>query len=395
MATRYRALLRIPGVGALFAFNFVARLPDGMLNLAILLAVARSTSLATGGVAAGVYAVANAVGGPVRGRCVDQFGPARVIAVSAAMQITALVGLAAVVSQDSAPATLVLSALVGVTGPPLVATARGVWTRALPVDQLRATAFALESALGELIYIAGTVLAGTIGGAAAAPVSLLVAAGLRLVGCAGLLSSPLLRLWTPGGLTGRPRWGALASGQLRALLAVQLFTFAAFGAVDVAVTSFAGHHDATGYIGLVLGCYGLSSAIGGVVQGSRDWRSPLARQQSAWLFAAAALLVPVAFAPTMLVLALLMLLAGFPIAPASTLAFSLTAVFAPAGTDAEAYTWLTAATYVGLAAGTSSAGLLHRSGAAFALAIAASTVGALISLAPALHRQPLARCDRR
>ena len=376
---RYAAVLRTPGAAPLVGFGFLARLPDGMLNLAILLAVSRSISLAVGGVAAGAYSAASALGSPLRGRWLDRRGASSVVLASGLGQTALVAGLAVAVHTNSRAAVLIVAALAGLLSPPLVAAVRGVWMRVLDSEETQATASALESVIGESVYLGGTVIAGTLGGAAPPIVVLLVAAGLRVIGCVGFAMSPLPRRW-PGRTTqhGEPHAKALASRTLQILIAVNVIGFAGFGAVDVAVTHFTAVRDQAAYVGLLLAGYAIGSIAGGLYQGAHTWRWSLERQLVVLLAAAAALLVPVAVVTTTPLLFIALLVAGLPVSPSATVGFLLVGRDAPPGADAEAYTWLTAASFVGLAVGTSVGGA---TGHAFWVAVAFAAVAALSALA--------------
>jgi MFS family permease len=382
MGGRYALVVRTPGAVRMIGFGFLARLPDGMLNLAILLAVTRTTSLAVGGIAAGAYSAANALGSPLRGRWLDWRGATVVILASGLGQAALLLGLTAAVHAGSRALIVVIAALAGLVGPPLVAAVRGVWTRTLPSEPARTAASAMESVIGETVYLSGTVLAGSLGGAAPPVVVLLVTVGLRTVGCVGLAGSPLMRQWPARERTSAGRATALASRTVRIVLAANVLSFASFGCVDVAVTHFTKLRHDTGYIGVLLAGYAIGSMLGGAFQGTRDWRPPLGRQQVVLLALVAALLIPADIATTTPTLFVVLLIAGLPVAPSATVGFLLVGREAPPGMDAEAYTWLTAASFVGLAIGTT---IGATAGHAFTLAVILAAAAA-VSSTPLLRR---------
>src|ERR1700729_3258795 len=94
MVARYRSVLSVPGCARLLGTALIARLPQGMTSLAILLLVrAHTGSYAAAGVAVGAYDFATAGGAPLLGRLVDRFGRARVLAPVAGVQGLMLVAL--------------------------------------------------------------------------------------------------------------------------------------------------------------------------------------------------------------------------------------------------------------------------------------------------------------
>src|SRR5919108_6205951 len=87
MLSKYRSVLSVPGAARLFATALVARMPQGMAPLAILLLVRGAThSYAAAGIAVGVSAFATAGCAPMLGRLVDKLGRRRVLLPLAAGQ---------------------------------------------------------------------------------------------------------------------------------------------------------------------------------------------------------------------------------------------------------------------------------------------------------------------
>jgi hypothetical protein len=73
---RYRGLLRTSVAARLILASVVARFPLGMTALALILLVQREFGgFGTAGLLTGCFGIANGLGAPVRGRCVDRFGP--------------------------------------------------------------------------------------------------------------------------------------------------------------------------------------------------------------------------------------------------------------------------------------------------------------------------------
>src|SRR5579884_3579905 len=94
MLSAYRPVLSIAGVPRLFASALLARLPQGMASLAILLLVRDSThSYVAAGLAVGADALATAAMAPVQGRLIDRRGRPRVLAPVAIGQSIVLVAL--------------------------------------------------------------------------------------------------------------------------------------------------------------------------------------------------------------------------------------------------------------------------------------------------------------
>src|SRR4029450_1602445 len=75
---RYRALFHVPHVRRLVLSGLLARLPMGMIGLALLLLVRENGgSYSAAGAVSGAYFVATAAGAPIAGRRVGRHGQAR------------------------------------------------------------------------------------------------------------------------------------------------------------------------------------------------------------------------------------------------------------------------------------------------------------------------------
>src|ERR1700749_4929296 len=94
MVARYRSVLSVPGCGRVLATALIARLPQGMTSLGILLLIrAHTGSYAAAGIAVGAYDFATAAGAPLVGRLVDRFGRRRVLGPEAMLQALMLAAI--------------------------------------------------------------------------------------------------------------------------------------------------------------------------------------------------------------------------------------------------------------------------------------------------------------
>src|SRR5918994_3253982 len=128
---RYRALFHVPHVRRLVLSGLLARLPMGMVGLALLLLVReRGGSYGAAGAVSGAYFVATAVGAPIAGRLVDRRGQARILLSRAAIFPTLLAGVCALALLD-APLVLTgaAAAAAGALMPPVGASLRRTRSR--------------------------------------------------------------------------------------------------------------------------------------------------------------------------------------------------------------------------------------------------------------------------
>jgi MFS family permease len=373
--SRYAALLRAPGVLRLVVFSIGGRVPQGMLALAFVLLMREAGhSYAEAGVVAAAHALALAATAPVLGRLVDRLGPRAVMLPLAAAFPLALVGFTAAAKAGGSLAVLApLSALAGALLPPLGASMRALWPRLVPAPELRQAAYGLEASLQEIIFVTGPLLAALIGGASPAA-AVLVAAALAGIGTFGFAlapSPPAAPLEAHG--PAPTRAGALAAPGVRIILVVALGMGASFGIVEVAAPAFAEEHGAVRSAGgIALAALSFGSLVGGLWAGSRGTgRAASSRLAVALVGYAAAMFVPGALAGSLAVLAVLLAVAGFNIAPAFAAAYGLLDALAPPGTATEAFAWISTAVVAGVAVGSAMGGaIVEASGSSAALLVA-------------------------
>ncbi|GLZ37118.1 MFS transporter [Actinokineospora sp. NBRC 105648] len=386
---KYWHCLRQPYALRLLAVNFLGRLPNGMGALATVLFLrANDVSYGRVGAVAAVYGVCTAIGSPVLGRIVDRRGQSTTLLVGA-VGSGAGFALLAWLGGSSFPAALAGVAVAGFFMPPLEPALRSMWPSVLPDASTVEVAYALDTALQNILFVAGPLVVVLLVGATSTTTTLLVIGVLGVLGTLLYTANPPVRRWRG---EQRPRhWaGALRSPLLVVLLAGMLFVGAVVGVFNVATVAYAERTGAPGFSGVLLGAFSVGSLVGGLAYGARSWSGePLRRLL--WLLVAMAActwpLVVVADRPTMVVL---ITFAGLGLAPVLTCTFVLIGKVARRGTVTEAFAWVTAVFLGGSAAGSGAAGaVLPHLGLAptFAVAGIAATLAFLVVLsAPSFAR---------
>ena len=169
--SRYRVLFAVPELRRTVAFSIAGRMPIGIAGLAILLFVqARSGSFTFAGTTSALYVLGLGVVAPFLGRLIDRLGPTPVLTICAVLYPAALVGLTALVLNSASTAGIYASAmLAGATLPPISACIRAMYPRLLKDASLLHTAYSVDSALVEAVFILGPALvAGALGACAIA-----------------------------------------------------------------------------------------------------------------------------------------------------------------------------------------------------------------------------------
>lgn len=334
----------------------LARLPLGMTPLAVLLLVQGATgSFASAGAVTGMFALMSALSSPVRGRLVDRLGARRVLLATGVLQPVSLVVLVFGATHDPVVSRAVFAAagFAGALLPPVGPVVRVLW-RGLPTAALQDSALAADSvALQVVYYAAGPPLVAVLVTRVSPAFSVLVIAGLTLVGVIAVVAAPDLGAWQRQARRGM--LGALSTPGLVLVLAVVVLTAAAIGALEVAVAGFAVHRGSGNASGVLLGIFGLGSVIGGLRYGARPSLRPRLRYSRALAALTAGLVLPV-LAPGVLILAGLLLVTGLAAAASSIVQFATVGRLAPRPVLTEAFTWLLSASQAGAAAGTAAAG---------------------------------------
>jgi len=355
VVTKYRVILLRPGAFELFSTALLARLPQGMSSLAILLLVREGThSYAAAGVAVGAFAFASAAAAPVVGRVVDRLGRARVLVPLSLAQACAYAAL--VLAEPSGTgALIVLAAVAGALMPPIAPVVRVLLRDVFDDPPSRETAYALEAVLQELIWITGPLIVAVVIAFTSPRGAVLLLGAVGVSGTTLFVRSPLVQA-VHGHALQRDRRSALASPQLRVLLAPVALTGGALGATEVGLPSLALHAGSRPASGVLLALWSLGSMAGGLSYGARVWSSPLSSRYRLLLALAVVCTAPLIAARSIAAGLVCSFLAGLTIAPVFSCQYALVGHAATQGSETEAFTWVAAALIGGIAAGSAAGG---------------------------------------
>lgn len=313
LGARYVHILRRPGTARLLLPALVGRIPDSIAATAIVVLVRSVTgSYSTVGFAAGAFGIGTAVSAPLTGRAVDRLGQRRMLPVLTVAFAGAPAALAAACGHLAAGELDALAVVAGLVRPPIEAALRAMWPRLVPPAQVDA-AYALDSTVQELIWIAGPLL-----------LALLLATGrpqLPLIACAvvSVVGTVLYAMGLRAAPGGRPDAssapGPLRRSALRILLVPAACYGVATGILNLALVAFAGAHGGVAWAGVLVAVWGVGSLAGGLLYGSRDWGGPVETRAMSCLALFGAALLLLAVTPGLVVLALLMIPLGVPLSP--------------------------------------------------------------------------------
>ena len=371
----YRALFGTPQVSGAVAASIVGRLPISITGFAILLYVhAQTGSFERAGAISAIYILGLALLAPFLGRLIDRLGPRRVLTVGAVAYPVALVTLVAVVPVESlwiAP----VAAVAGASLPPITVAMRALYTQ-LVDDTLLSTAYSLDAALIELIFITGPMIVSVFAAYEYAQGAILLAALCASIGTALFLSSGAVRAWETHPSKKRTR-GPLAQPQLFVLFLVTLLNASAFGLFEVAIVGLATAQALPSAAGIILGLASVGTTLGVLIYGSRSWLAPLTQQFFYSLLMMAAGIVSVAPVQNLFLLGGLVVVACAPMSVALAITSLLISRIAPREILAESFTWMATSLLVGISAGLAGGGVLVDHTSPFAVFLFAAGLAAV------------------
>jgi MFS family permease len=383
---RYAAILRSPHVAPLLGASMLARLPYGMFALALVLYLAEERgSYAVAGIVDGAFGIGAAIGAPLQSRVIDRLGQGRVLLPLACVDAAAT-GVLILLTEAGAPtgALMACAFVGGFAIPSLGAALRTLWPALLARRrEMLPAAFALDSVAIELVFTSGPLVAAAIVAVVSPIAALILCAICTLVGTALFVTREPSRTWRPDPAAGsNGLLGALRSPGVRTIMAATVPIGFCFGVVEITLPAFASLHGAPEWAGALLSVWAAASAIGGLAYGARTFTAPLPS-----VYVGLAALLPLGFlpalaAPSVAVMAVLIIPAGLLIAPLGAAANQLVGEVAPAGAETEAYTWPVTAMLAGFAAGTAAGGGLVEHvdwHASFVAATCTGVLGALLA----------------
>ena len=372
----YRALLRIVGP-AYILVAFLGRIPLAMSQLGVLVLVSSELdSYGAGGAAAGILAIANAVGSPLAGALADRIGQRPVVLVQSLLGAAGLASVVFVTDPDTSRVLIyAAAALTGFAMPQVGPLARVRW-RPITRDEgdqrrLVDAAFSYEGAADEASFVLGPAMIGVLA----------IIAELAVFGswfAVHWTSELVAKRSTTGGAGSEPLW----SVAFAVLVVAQLCVGAIFGSVQTGTAVLARADGHAGSAGLIHAVLGIGSVVAGLAITALPERILYATRM---LVAAVGLLL--LSAPLLLVdsigsLILVIALLGFAVAPYMISNFALAGILVPVHRVGTAMTLLAGATGIGYALGASIAGRLADDGGhtpAFAVTIGAAGVAVLLA----------------
>ena len=383
----YRYALSRPGVLNFSVAGFIGRLPLAINALAIVLLVSNVTgSYAYAGVLSALLAITAGLVSIASSRVADRRGQTGVLRVLAVAHSSSLVLFTLSVLTDyPRPVQVILVIAAGATAPAIGSYVRARWSHVSIDASMVRVGFAWESILDEAVFTIGPIITTAVAFSLGFGAPLFLAAALVLVGSLWLAGS---HSSTPpphlGQSTGISMWAVVRSPGLPALVVAALGLGTVFGTVDVGVVAFTAEQGTGAFAGVVLATFAVTSMVGGIVYGMREW--PGALQWHPRLAACALVMVTIAlpFSTSNAFLITVIALAGFSVAPGLIGVFTLASRLVPRRHLTEGLTWTNSGLAAGFALGSAVTGVVvdsfgPRAGLAMSVAGALFAATALMS----------------
>lgn len=378
----YLHVLRTPHAVPMVLSAFIGRLPLSMVGLGSVLLVADETgSYAFGGAVAAVGAVTTAASGPLIGRLADTVGQRRTLLPVVAVFAAAGVAFLAAVKDGWPTWTVFASAgLGGACIPPVASMIRVRWTHLLRGTNRLPAALAMESVVDEFVFIVGPVLVtflSTTGHSTSGVVTAFVLAvvGTLLFAAQGRTEPP------PHGHVSRNGPSAIRTPGIRVLFVVGAAIGAILGTLEIGLVAFADEVDARSLSGVLIAGLAAGSMVSGIGWGTVHWRAPLRRRLAIVLTALTVLIVPLLLIQDVWLMVPFVVVAGVAVSPSLISSFTLAELLVPPSATTEAFTWIGTALGLGVAVGSSLAGVIVDevgANASLLVAVVAAGAGAVV-----------------
>jgi MFS family permease len=357
MASAYRRIFQAPGTIGFSSAAFFARLPFAMVPIGIVAMLSQTSGeYWLAGAVAATFALTNALVAPQISRLIDRRGQSPVVIPTTILSVAAFAALILTANRNGPSWILFVSAFLAAFMPSMPALVRARWTEIFRDRPELSTAFAFESALDELVYIAGA--------------SLSVGLAVELFPEAGMVASTLmLALGSAAFILQRatePKVraaeGAVAQGSAIRLRAVQIITLAlvfvgaTFATAEVTVVAITKALGAPNAATLIIGVYALGSFLVGFVLGAVHLRLTLHRQLLIAVGVLAVTALPLLIADTVPLLTLAVFVSGVAISPTFITAFGLIERRVPESMLTEGVTWVMTGIGIGMALGSFASG---------------------------------------
>ena len=345
----YLDLLRIQGVLRIVLSQLTAQFPFGMLSIAFLIHIERvHDSFAAAGAVIAALSSGHAVVGPLTSRWMGRLGMRTILlwttfVCSATITAMGLLPL-------SVPALIVLGFIAGCSMPPIQPAVRTIYPKMVSSAHITPL-FSLDSALQEVIWIVGPVLATFAAAALGSASGILISAAFFVGGGLWFISSPEVgQVVIPRSTT---RFGGVLKRPTVIISTlVGIFLVSSYAAVEAGIVALYGEGGAAA--GVMIAIYALGSLLGGLAWGHRGI-APWSLTIRLLVFTGG--IVMALLSTDFWWVAVSLFISGIGVAPALTVLFSIVSARVKFSETAEAFAWVGSGELIGAGVGSALAGI--------------------------------------
>ena len=365
----YVEILRTPGVTRIITAQLVARLPQGMLSLCLLLHIEGiHHSYGAAGLVLAATSIGSAVAGPLTSRWMGAWGMRPVLILTTSVCASALLVLT--LAPLAIPAAMAVGLLAGLANPPVGPAVRTIYPKLVNSRKLTVL-FSLDATAQEIIWVAGPVVGTFIATQVSTTAAMLTIVGIMLVGGAWFIANRELgRVRIP---RSRRRIGSVLKRPAVLIATIVGFVLvSSFAAIEASIVSVFGDTDPRS--GIVLAIWSVASIGGGLLMG----RLPM----GPWSLARRMLFVFLGAALALLILdfwwlAFALAISGIGVAPVLAVLSSQISSSVRFSDTAEAFGWSTTGQLMGAALGSALAGFLIDGAGSFGGFVASAALALL------------------
>ena len=393
MFKAYREVLGLKGAWKFSLAGFITRFPMSMVGISIILLISTVyDSYAIAGQVAAASNVAYALAVPLLARMVDKYGQRKIMYPAILISSLNLVLLSVSAMLGASPWLLYLfSILAGAFSGSVGGLVRARWSRLVSNPHQLHTAFALESAIDEIVYVVGPIIATVLTTSVYPPAGLVCAVIFNVVGASWFFSQ---RSTEPAVVCVQKNVKYKSLIRIPAIVALCVIYLGAgtmFGLIDIVVVAFAEEQGYKSASGIMLAMIALGSMIAAFVYGSRRWDQPVWKLLVGGVILLGLGVSSFLVASSIVGLSVAMFVTGLTIAPTMTNVNNMVQSVVPDFRLTEGLSWMSTSINVGVSSGAFLGGyLVDYGGSRVGLNVAVLFAWVMVSVAllatPVLRR---------
>ncbi|MGP9435994.1 MFS transporter [Ewingella sp. AOP8-B2-18] len=356
MSNPYAEIFRRPGTKGFSAAGFIARLPLPMTTIGIVAMLSQTHGeYWLAGAVSATFAMANAFIAPQISRWVDVKGQAKVLIPMVTLAFLALIGLCLAAWLNAPNEMLFILALIAGVMPSIGSMVRARWTEIYRGKSQLHAAFAFESVLDELVYMAGPVFGIGLSIALFPEAGVLAAATFLAVGA---LLFVVQKSTEPkvNPIKQKRTQSVMKHGAMWYVVTVFVGIGMIFGTVEVAVIAFAQDLGNKGAATYILSTYALGSCGIGLVFGAIKFKKPLANRLLIASVVAVLTTLPLPFVTSLWMMTLMVFVGGAISSPTFITGMTLIERIVPTTQITEGITYAMTGVLIGFSAGSAASG---------------------------------------